>query len=206
LLREFATLEGLSRANRTALEACNLPAPAQANYTSKPSGLPKKPKEVDAIRRIGCRILNCTEPECPQSLLQICDPPVLRQVRGDKSILPGNVTQEKSFAPNQLIKHGAKLVTNAEEVMEEPPTPRRAVLVPAEAVESEQRNLLVSDGLNPIEKKIYELLSAEQAAPINDLVETTGLNSSEVLATLLDLEMKGIIRQLPGEPFTKVLW
>jgi hypothetical protein len=42
LLREFGTLEGLSRANLTALEACNLPAPAQANYKSKPSGVPKR--------------------------------------------------------------------------------------------------------------------------------------------------------------------
>jgi hypothetical protein len=31
------------------------------------------------------------------------------------------------------------------------------------------------------------------------------LNSSEVLATLFDLEMKGIIRQLPGKQFSKVL-
>lgn len=109
-------------------------------------------------------------------------------MRGDKSILPGNVTQEMSFAANQLIKQGAKLATNAEEVIEEPPTPLRAVLVQAEAVESGQRNLLAADGLNPIGKKVYELLSAEQAGPIDDLVETTGLNSSEVLATLLDLK------------------
>jgi len=47
--------------------------------------------------------------------------------------MPGNVTQEVSFAPNQLIKQGATLVTNAEEVMEELPTPVRAVLAPAEA-------------------------------------------------------------------------
>ena len=32
-----------------------------------------------------------------------------------------------------------------------------------------------------------------------------GLNSSEVLATLFDLEMKGIVRQLPGKQFAKVL-
>jgi hypothetical protein len=36
-------------------------------------------------------------------------------------------------------------------------------------------------------------------------VDTSGLNSSEVLATLFDLEMKGIIRQLPGKQFSKVL-
>jgi len=36
-------------------------------------------------------------------------------------------------------------------------------------------------------------------------VENTGLNSSDVLATLFDLEMKGFIRQLPGKLFGKVL-
>ena len=54
-------------------------------------------------------------------------------------------------------------------------------------------------------KKIYELLSAEQPVHIDDIVERSGLNSSEVLATLFDLEMKGIVRQLPGKQFSKVL-
>jgi DNA processing protein len=119
--------------------------------------------------------------------------------------VPGNVTQEVSFAPNQLIKQGAKLVTNAEDVIEELPTPVRAALVQAEELESGQRNLLVADGLNQIERKVYELLSAEEPRHIDELVETSGLNSSEVLATLFDLEMKGIIRQLPGKQFCKVL-
>jgi DNA processing protein len=119
--------------------------------------------------------------------------------------VPGNITQETSFAPNLLIKQGAKLVTSAEDVIEELPTPIRAALVQAEAIESEQRNLLAADGLSPEEKRIYELLSAEEPRQIDDIVETTGLNSSEVLATLFNLEMKGIIRQLPGKQFTKVL-
>jgi DNA processing protein len=113
--------------------------------------------------------------------------------------VPGNVTQEMSFAPNPWIKQGAKLVTNAEDVIEQLPTPVRAALVQAEAVESEQRNLLAADGLTPIEKKIYELLSAEQARHIDDMVETTGLNSSEVLATLFDLERKGFHPATAGE-------
>ncbi|HXY01248.1 MAG TPA: DNA-processing protein DprA [Candidatus Limnocylindrales bacterium] len=119
--------------------------------------------------------------------------------------VPGNVTQEVSFAPNQLIKQGAKLVTCAEDVIEELPTPVRAALVQAEALESEQRNRLAADGLSPTEKKIYELLSAEEPRHIDDIVETSGLNSSEVLATLFELEMKGIIRQMPGKLFSKVL-
>jgi DNA processing protein len=348
LLHEFGTPEGVFRASLTALEGCNLPAPA-AQAIFKKQFFWRAEKELDAIRRIGCRIINCTEPEYPQSLLQIYDPPALLYVRGDASLLnapslsivgtrrptiygtqmaermgrdlakhglvivsglargvdalshtgaisvggraigvlgtgvdvcypkenkklyervlekgaiiselptgshpapenfpvrnriiagmplgvvivegkqysgslitarlamefgrevfgiPGNVTQEMSFAPNQLIKQGAKLVTSAEDVIEELPTPIRAALVQAEVVESEQRNLLAVDGLTPTEKKIYELLATEEPRHIDDLVETTGLNSSEVLATLFDLEMKGIIRQLPGKLFTKVL-
>jgi DNA processing protein len=41
--------------------------------------------------------------------------------------VPGNVTQAVSFAPNLLIKQGAKLVTTAGDVIEElprPPVPR----------------------------------------------------------------------------------
>jgi DNA processing protein len=119
--------------------------------------------------------------------------------------VPGNVTQEVSFSPNLLIKQGAKLVTNAEDVIEELPTPVRAALVKAEAVESEQRNLLLVDGLSAVQRKIYELLSAEESRHIDEVVDTSGLNSSEVLATLFDLEMMGIVRQLPGKQFSKVL-
>ena len=120
--------------------------------------------------------------------------------------VPGNVTQPVSFAPNQLIKQGATLVTNAEDVIEQLPTPVRAALVKAEKPEAEQRNLLVAASLNPSEKKLYELLSSDESRHIDDLVERSGLNSSEVLATLFNLEMKGIVRQSPGKQFSKVLF
>jgi DNA processing protein len=86
LLREFGTPDGVFHASLTALEACNLPADAaQAIY--KKQTFWRAEKEVAAIRRIGCRILNCTEPEYPQSLLQIYDPPALLYVRGDGAVL-----------------------------------------------------------------------------------------------------------------------
>ena len=119
--------------------------------------------------------------------------------------VPGNVTQPVSFAPNQLIKQGAKLVTNADDVIEELPTPVRAALVQAEQPEAEHRNLLAAASLSGSEKKLYELLSAEESRHIDDIVEQSGLNSSEVLVALFNLEMKGIIRQLPGKQFSKVL-
>jgi len=119
--------------------------------------------------------------------------------------VPGNVTQPVSFAPNQLIKQGAKLVTCAEDVIEELPTPVRAALVQAEQPEAEQRNLLADAALNGSEKKLYELRNAEEPVAFDDIVERSGLNSSDVLATLFNLEMKGIVRQLPGKQFCKVL-
>ena len=84
--------------------------------------------------------------------------------------VPGNVTQEMSFAPNQLIKQGAKLVTGAEDVIEELPTPIRAVLVMAEEMESAQRNLLAEDGLSGSQKTSYELLNVGEPRPIDDIV------------------------------------
>lgn len=120
--------------------------------------------------------------------------------------VPGNVTQPVSFAPNQLIKQGAKLVTNADDVIEELPTPVRAALVKAAPQESAEKEKLVSAGLSEAEKKIYDLLSADEAKHIDEIVDQSGLNSSEVLATLFDLEMKGFVRQSPGKLFSKVLF
>jgi DNA processing protein len=77
--------------------------------------------------------------------------------------------------------------------------------VQAEAAESERCNALAAESLNQTEQKLYSPLSIEESRHIDVLVEATGLNSSEVLATLFELEMNGIIRQLPGKQFTKVL-
>jgi DNA processing protein len=60
-------------------------------------------------------------------------------------------------------------------------------------------------GSRSLREKLYELLSIEQTSHIDELVENSGLNSSEVLATLFDLEMKGVIQQLPGKQFSKVM-
>jgi len=57
------------------------------------------------------------------------------------------------------------------------------------------------ESLKRAEKELtgVQKISAEEPVHIDDIVERSGLNSSEVLATLFDLEMKGIIRQLPGK-------
>jgi len=119
--------------------------------------------------------------------------------------VPGNATQPSSFGPNQLIKQGAKLVTSWEDVVEELPTPVRAELVPVEAASAEERTLLVQEALGPVERPIYELLTPDEARHVDEIVEKSGLTSSEVLAALFDLELRGVVRQLPGKQFLKVL-
>lgn len=119
--------------------------------------------------------------------------------------VPGNATQPSSFGPNQLIKQGAKLVTGWEDVVEELPTPVRAELMPVENVSHAERAAIVEETLGPAERPLYDLLSLDEARHVDELVESSGLSSSEVLAALFDLELKGVVRQLPGKQFLKVL-
>ncbi len=119
--------------------------------------------------------------------------------------VPGNVTEPVSFAPNQLIKQGAKLVSGWEDVVEELPTEIRAELFPVEATTQEERASLFEQNLSPIEKRLFDLIRIEEPIHVDALVETTGLSSSETLAALCEMEMRGIVRQMPGKQFVRVL-
>src|ERR1700730_14378424 len=119
--------------------------------------------------------------------------------------VPGNVTVDVSFAPNQMIKQGAKLVTSWEDVVEELRTEIRAELFPVEATTSAERASLFEEALSPVEKKIFSLLDTDAAIHIDELVEKAELTSSEVLAALCEMELKSIVRQMPGKQFVKVL-
>jgi DNA processing protein len=119
--------------------------------------------------------------------------------------VPGNVTEPASFASHQLIKQGAKLVTGWEDVIEELPTEIRAELFPMETTSTEDRAVLFEQSLSPVEKKLYDLIRVDAPIHIDELLETTGLNSSETLAALCEMEMRGIIRQMPGKQFMRIL-
>ncbi len=119
--------------------------------------------------------------------------------------VPGNASQPASYGPNHLIKQRAKLVTGWQDVIEELPTAIRASLAPVETTTTAQRASLVIESLSSPQRSLYELLGADESRHIDDLVDRSGLSSSETLAALFDLEMKGYIRQLPGKQFVKVM-
>jgi len=128
--------------------------------------------------------------------------------------VPGNITSKMSWGPNLLIKQGAKLVQEWTDVTNELPAPVRRELVSR----AQQKFLLegLEDGAEPalptpeepmkaLAQKLLNHLQVDVPQQLESLVETfEGTSSSELIGALFDLEMSGLIRQLPGKNFVKV--
>jgi DNA processing protein len=111
--------------------------------------------------------------------------------------VPGRIDSPRSKGCHDLIKKGAKLCEGAEDILSEfeylfPPSNR-----PPSAG---QTGLLPTLELSDNEQKIYALLSNEEIS-IDEVIRQSGLPSSAVSVALLSLEMKRLIRQLPGKMF-----
>jgi len=132
--------------------------------------------------------------------------------------IPGNITSKMSWGPNLLIKQGAKLVQDWNDVVVElPPEDRRWLMARsqgrlfAEQAESEAGTAAgrpassAEAPANPVSCKILAQLKVDAATHIDDLLEALeDVTSSEVIASLFELEMLGVIKQLPGKNFVKV--
>ena len=80
----------------------------------------------------------------------------------------------------------------------------RPLLASASAGGSSASN--VTDSLSETEKALFEQLKIDEAAHIDDLLAALPkLSPSEILAGLLDLEFKSLVRQLPGKNFVKTV-
>lgn len=124
--------------------------------------------------------------------------------------VPGNITSAQSFGPNHLIKQGAKLVDQWMDVIEEFPAEiRMQLLPPAEASEgtaaTAQTASLFEQSLSPDQKAVFEVLRADEAQFVDTIVGASALTQPRVLTALLELEMNGLIRQLPGKNFIRKL-
>jgi DNA processing protein len=124
--------------------------------------------------------------------------------------VPGNITSKMSWGPNLLIKQGAKLVQEWNDVVVElSPEDRRRLIVngqpelPAEVSE----DIELDTPLNKISREIVSKLKVDEPVHLDMLLETLEhCSSSEVIAALFDLELLGKVRQLPGRNFVKVSW
>jgi DNA processing protein len=128
----------------------------------------------------------------------------------DLYAVPGNVTSKNSWTPNTLIKQGAKLVATWEDVWEDLPSQVRLELEAEAANESKPvaaASLLPDPGLRPEEAIVIEVLRADEALQLDEILEKleTQLTSAEVFTALFELELAGRIRQLPGKNYVRVL-
>ncbi len=116
--------------------------------------------------------------------------------------LPGNVTSPQSFGPNYLIKQGAKLVQSWRDVVEEmPPELRRSILARKDADTPTAPELEV---LSDEEIRLLESMSFEQATQFDKIYSKSGIEISRLTSLLLDLEMRGWVRQVPGNLYVRV--
>jgi len=112
--------------------------------------------------------------------------------------VPGNVTSDLSRGANRLIKMGAKLVESWEDVAEELPSPLRERLLAQREGETPPLPLMTDE-----EAAVYGLLKTDELVHIDELSEQGCLSISELLALLLNLEIKGLITQSPGKYYQR---
>lgn len=101
--------------------------------------------------------------------------------------VPGSIYSEQSLGPNSLIKIGAKLVTCANDVLEELNLKNLA-----QNIETRQ---IIAD--SPEEELILNILSHDPL-PVDKIVQETKLETAVVNSTLSLMEMKGKIKNLGG--------
>jgi DNA processing protein len=117
--------------------------------------------------------------------------------------VPGNITKDSSRGTNRLIQRGhAKLVMELEDLLEELPE-----ITVEDPEEIDAETVTTGGGPDPEElsgdaRVLYDALS-DTPVHVDELCEDTGLDPASALPTLLELEFKGLVRQLAGKQFRR---
>jgi DNA processing protein len=124
--------------------------------------------------------------------------------------VPGNITSKMSWGPNLLIKQGAKLVQDWNDVIEELSPEDRLRLTAASkhrimGAEAGEQQSISLDPDNHVARAVLGALKPDLAMHLDDLLSNVeNVSSSELIAALFDLELLGLVKQLPGRNFIKV--
>lgn len=109
--------------------------------------------------------------------------------------VPGNIGSPYSRGCHRLLREGARLVESAADILDE----LAVGPVPAQAAAAQQREVELSGE----EKSILELIPY-QPLLMDEIIRLSGLSAARLGPLLLSLELKGLLRQLPGKYFTRV--
>lgn len=111
--------------------------------------------------------------------------------------VPGHINAPSAIGSNRLIQQGAKLVMDASDVLDD-----LEVLLP-EAKPSPETAARSLPPLSNEEQRVYGAIDATETS-IDDIGMRSQLPSGVVSATLLQLELKRLVKQLPGKHFVKL--
>ena len=116
--------------------------------------------------------------------------------------LPGNVDSPGAQLPNMLISEGARLVTGAADILsalviepKEAPKAAQAAVAPMEAPAEKKPH--IPGGLDETQRAICAALLAGEA-DFDALCAVSGLESDELGALLIEMEMDGLVTPLAG--------
>jgi DNA processing protein len=113
--------------------------------------------------------------------------------------VPGRIDSPRSKGCHDLIKKGAKLCEGADDILSE-----FEYLFPARpaALDSHSPAPLPAMTLSETEQRVYDALDDGESC-MDEVIRRSSLAASSVSVALLGLEMKRVIRQLPGKLFVK---
>ncbi len=107
---------------------------------------------------------------------------------------PGRVFDAKSGGPNKLIrKNIASLITGAQDLMD--------VMGWAGARPSRRDQQQLFSQLSDEEQRIAAALEGKDGVHADELMLQTGMSTAQIGATLLQMEMLGVVKALPGKMF-----
>lgn len=111
--------------------------------------------------------------------------------------VPGPIDSKVSEGPNLLIQQGAKCVLNVADILEELPDPLFS------HINEDKRSLNTPPSLSEQEKKVWNQLSNKEIQ-LEQLIETSGLNILEANQALFTLEIKNLVKHLPGQYYVRL--
>jgi DNA processing protein len=111
--------------------------------------------------------------------------------------VPGHINAPSALGSNRLIQQGAKLVMDAGDVLDD-----LQILLP-ETKPSPEAAARTLPALSDEELRVYDAIESTETA-IDDISRKCLLPSATVSSALLRLELKRLVKQLPGKYFVKL--
>ncbi|MGZ4984959.1 MAG: DNA-processing protein DprA [Chthoniobacterales bacterium] len=111
--------------------------------------------------------------------------------------VPGHINAPSAQGSNRLIQQGAKLVMDASDILDD-----LNILLP-EAKPSPAAAVRPLPEMSEEERRVYDAIESNETS-IDDISTKSDLPSSTVSSTLLRLELKRLVKQLPGKYFVKL--